>query len=61
MKPLHWPQGVPRFVVRRADDRRFFVYDLFRERRCTLLTVCEHEARRAVVQCEKAATRDRLA
>lgn len=59
--PLIWPDGVPRFVVRIADDRRFFVYDLLHERRCTLPTVDLATARRALRECEAAASRNKLA
>lgn len=52
--PLIWPDNVPRFVVRRSDDRRFFVYDLLRELRVTGLTVDQGEALRAVARLEAA-------
>jgi hypothetical protein len=54
---LTWPDGVPRFVVRRADDRRFFVWDLLHERRCTRLMIELASAERAVHECEMAARR----
>lgn len=52
--PPTWPDGVPRFVVRIADDRRFFVYDLLHERRVTGLTVDLGEAQRAMRLLEQA-------
>ena len=58
--PLHWPEDVPRFVLRRADDRRWFVYDLLHEKRCTLLMIELDTARRALCECEQAARKDRL-
>lgn len=58
--PLSWPEGVPRFVVRRAEDRRFFVYDLLHERRCSSLTIDPREAEDVMRECERVAARDRL-
>jgi hypothetical protein len=52
--PLAWPDGVPRFVVRRADDRRYFVYDLLHERRCSRLVIERDAAERAARECERA-------
>ena len=53
--PLNWPDGVPRFTLRRADDKRFFVYDLLHERRVSLLIVEQDAAQRALLQIEDAA------
>ena len=57
--PLVWPDDVPRFVVRRADDKRFFVYDLLRERRCTRLMIERSEAESALYELEQAVRRRR--
>ena len=56
--PLHWPDGVPRFDVRRADDRRWFIWDMLHERRATLLMVCKDTALQALHECERAASRN---
>lgn len=52
--PLEWPDNVPRFVVRRSDDRRWFVYDLLHERRCSRLVVELSTAETAARDCERA-------
>lgn len=57
MKKGAWPENAARYALRKADDRRFFIYDMAGERRCSGLIIDRHEAEHALHALNAAARR----